>query len=62
LSRTASITGSGKKNTSWNSVMVSVLRTASQNAGSRKSASKLPKPIHSLNRNASNGLSPTNGL
>ena len=58
----ASKIGSGKKKTSWKSVIDRVLRTASQNAGSSKSVWKLPKPIHSLSRNASSGLSPTNGL
>ncbi len=62
LSRSASTIGSGKKKTSWNSVMDSVLRTASQKSGSSKSVWKLPKPIHSLPRNDSSGLLPTNGL
>jgi hypothetical protein len=42
--------------------MDSVLTTASQKAGEVNSASKLPKPIHSLATKAWSGLSPTHGL
>ncbi len=48
LSSSASAIGSGKKNTNWKAVIARVLRSASQKAGSRNRASKLPKPIHSL--------------
>jgi len=54
----ASRIGSGKKNTSWNAVIASVLRNASQKAGSSNSSWNCPKPIQSLCRNACHGLSP----
>jgi len=58
----ASAIGSGKKKTSWNAVIVMVLRNASQNAGSSNSSWNWPNPIHSLLRNASIGLDPAYGL
>ena len=49
-SRIASAIGMGKKNTSWNAVMISVFVTAFQNAESAMTRWKFSSPTNSLLR------------
>jgi hypothetical protein len=50
FSSSASRIGIGKKNTSWNAVIVSVLASADQNAPSPNMRLKLARPTNSLSR------------
>ncbi len=51
LSSSASRIGMGKKNTSWNAVMIRVFSTASRNSGLANTRSKLAQPTYGLRRN-----------